>query len=285
MNQRTAKSDSSRQRGVEAVIRACKLIESAAEPPRLRDLAAAAGLSESHLHRQFKRLLGVTPKEYADGKRVMRLQEALESGQPVTAAIYAAGYGSGSRVYENPNRVLGMTPGTYRAGGRGMSIDYTVADCALGRLMVAATDVGVCCIEFGDSPAVLRESLAERFPAAVLNEDAQRLSRWVHKIIQFIKNPAKGIEIPIDIQGTAFQRRVWKALQAIPVGQTASYRDVAAAIGKPSAARAVASACGANMVALAIPCHRVVRSDGTLSGYRWGVERKRRLLQREKEAS
>jgi len=270
------------QRSIEAVIRACNLIDTSAEPPRLSDLAAAAGLSASHLHRRFKQLLGVTPKEYADGKRVKRLQTELAAGSSVSDAIYAAGYGSGSRVYEDPNRVLGMSPGTYRAGGRGTSIDFAIADCSLGRLLVAATAVGVCCIEFGDEDGTLRDSLAARFPAARLNADDQRLASWAQRIINFVKNPSEEIDIPLDIQGTAFQRRVWKALQAIPVGRTRSYQEIAAAIGQPSASRAVAQACGANKLAVAVPCHRVVRSDGSLSGYRWGVERKRTLLERER---
>lgn len=264
------------------MIRACELIDSAEEPPRLKDLAAAAGLSESHLHREFKKLLGVTPREYADGKRVERLQTALQTGQTVADAIYAAGYGSGSRVYEDTDRVLGMTPGAYRAGGPGQSIRFGIAPCELGLLLVAATAAGVCCIEFGDVATELRQSLRERFPSAELCEADGDLSGWITNIIGFIKNPSETFEIPLDIRGTAFQRRVWKALRKIPVGQTASYADIAAAIGQPTAARAVAAACGANKLAVAVPCHRVVRSDGALSGYRWGVERKRRLLERER---
>ena len=269
------------ERRVQAVRAACAAIDEAEQAPALHELAATVGLSPSHLHRQFKRLVGVTPREYAAGKRAARLRECLHTGRPVADAIYEAGYGSSSRVYETASRTLGMTPGEYRDGGRSVTIEYTVTRSPLGNLLVAATDRGICCIEFGDSETVLRESLTERFPAARLEENDNDLRQWVADITAFIRTPSHGLRLPLDIQGTAFQLRVWKALQAIPPGRTASYRDVAATIGRPTAHRAVANACGANKLALAIPCHRVVRTNGKLGGYRWGLERKRRLLERE----
>lgn len=270
------------QRRRDIIQNACALIESAEEPLRLNELAAAVGLSPSYFHRQFKLLVGVTPNEYLAQKRIKRLRDQLQTGRSVTDAIYQAGYGSGSRVYEASKGTLGMTPGKYIAGGKGLTIRFTVAESALGKLLVASTDQGICCIEFGDSKKKLNGSLQDRFPAARLKEDKAKLRYWVREIANFIQTPEYGLNLPLVIQGTAFQRRVWKALQAIPLGQTASYSDVAKAIGKPKAHRAVAQACGANKLALAIPCHRVVRSNGKLGGYRWGVDRKRRLLEREK---
>ncbi|MGI9328783.1 MAG: bifunctional DNA-binding transcriptional regulator/O6-methylguanine-DNA methyltransferase Ada, partial [Pseudomonadales bacterium] len=272
-------------RRLSAVKQACSIIESAEEPPTLSELAEAVGLSPSHFHRQFKLLTGVTPKEYTAGKRVKRLQNKLNADRPVTDAIYEAGYGSGSRVYESSKKTLGMTPSRYRAGGKDQTIRFTIAKSALGLLLVAATEKGVCCIEFGDTRTALKQSLRERFPAAILNEDEADLKRWVSEIATFVRTPSRGLELPLDIQGTAFQQRVWKALQAIPLGQTASYQEIAVAIGKPTAQRAVAQACGANKLALAIPCHRVVRTNGELGGYRWGVSRKELLLEHEKSAS
>ncbi len=278
-------SASLEERRAAAVRKACAIVEAAEEPPRLNDLAAAVGLSPSHFHRQFKFLTGVTPKEYAAGKRVKRLQDRLSAGRSVADATYESGFGSSSRVYEASKATLGMTPAQYRAGGKDLAIRYTVAKSTLGNLLVGATHDGVCCIELGDSKKVLRQSLKDRFPAARLKEDKAELRQWVSEITRFLKTPARGLKLPLDIQGTAFQQRVWKALQAIPMGQTASYQDIAVAIGKPTAQRAVAQACGANKLALAIPCHRVVRTDGELGGYHWGVERKRRLLEQERQSA
>ncbi len=270
------------ERHVQAVRTACAAIDAAEQAPGLKELAAAVELSPSHFHRQFKRLVGLTPREYAAGKRVARLQDQLHEGSPVADAIYAAGYGSSSRVYETAKRTLGMTPGEYRDGGRNVTIDFTVTQSPLGKLLVAATAQGVCCIEFGSNAKALRKSLTERFPAARLTENDNNLRQWVSNITAFIRTPRHGLRLPLDIQGTAFQQRVWKALQDIPPGRTSSYREVAAAIGQPTAHRAVASACSANKLALAIPCHRVVRTDGQLGGYRWGLDRKRKLLANEK---
>ena len=267
---------------VQTIRRACAVIDAAEQPPLLNELATAIGLSTSHLHREFKRVTGVTPREYAAGKRLERLQNGLAAGRPVADAIYAAGYGSGSRVYENAKRTLGMTPGQYRAGGNNLIIEFTIVPSTLGLLLVAATEQGVCCIEFGTDESSLRASLLQRFPAAQLEVNNDRLRQWVTDLTRFIETPGHAFELPLDVQGTVFQRRVWKALQSIPVGQTASYREVAAAIGQPLAHRAVASACAANKLAVAIPCHRVVRTDGKLGGYRWGLERKQRLLANER---
>lgn len=270
-------------RQVAAIRRACTLIEEAEEPPALKDLAAAVGLSRFHFHRLFKEIVGITPKEYAATHQVKRLQRELEAGAPVAQAIYEAGYGSSSRAYEQTHRTLGMTPSKFKAGAVGIRIHYVVTRSALGWLLVAATDRGICTIEFGESAEALAERLRCRFPAATLEEGGAELKAWVEAVTSFITSPARGLHLPLDIQGTAFQRRVWKALQDIPPGTTVSYTAVAEALGQPGAARAVARACASNAIALAIPCHRVVGRNGELSGYRWGVERKRALLERERE--
>lgn len=285
-------SESIEERHLDAVKKACAHIEAAPESLSLNEVAIVAGFSPSHFHRLFKRLVGVTPKAYAAGQRVKRLQKNLVADRTVTDAIYEAGFGSGSRVYESAQKTLGMTPSKYRAGGKNQTIRYTIATSPLARtihelpglglILVGATGKGVCCIEIGDDRETLRESLHQRFPAASLAEDFLDLKEWVAEIVAFIDTPSHGLTLPLDIQGTAFQQRVWQALQKIPVGQTASYRAIAVAIGEPTAQRAVARACGANKLALAIPCHRVVRTNGELGGYRWGVERKSRLLEQEK---
>ncbi len=263
---------------------ACAIIEAAEETPTAKQLASTLGLSASHLRREFKRLTGVTLREYAAGIRIERLQKALRQGQAVTDAIFEAGYGSGSRVYENSNRTLGMTPAQYRDGGPGVSISFTTAPSSLGLIMVAATERGICCIEFGEDNDSLVDSLSNRFPAAHIERNESELEEWLAKITDFIATPRAGLSLPLDIQGTAFQRRVWKALQVISIGSTVSYSEIAAEIGQPKAHRAVARACAANPIAVAIPCHRVLRSDGSLGGYRWGLERKEKLLARERAA-
>ena len=269
----------------EAVRHACRLIDEAETPPSLADLAAAVGISPFYFHRVFKGVLGVTPKDYAAGRRIERLKQELDEGTPVAQAIYGAGYGSSSRLYETTHATLGMTPAAFQQGARGKRIQWTVTPTGLGPLLIAATPDGVCMIEFGPDAAALERRLDERFPSATkLRADAD-LAAHVAAVGAYIATPSQGLSLPLDIQGTAFQRRVWRALQAIPPGRTASYGEVAAGLGQPSAARAVARACATNGVALAIPCHRVVGADGSLSGYRWGVERKRALLEGEKAAS
>lgn len=277
-------SISLQEQHVVAVRRACALIENAPEPPTLQALARAVGLSRFHFHRLFRDIVGVTPKEYAVAHREDRLRKDLQAGAAVSDAIYSAGYGSSSRVYENAAKTLGMTPSKFRGGGEGVAVHFTITESLLGWLIVAATDKGVCTIALGDNPEVLREQLRVRFRRARLIENGDELGKWVQAVIGFIQSPQRGLKLPLDIQGTAFQRRVWKALQDIPLGSTVSYTDIARAIGKPKAVRAVAQACASNKIALAIPCHRVVRADGSLSGYRWGEARKQRILQKEREA-
>ena len=265
----------------EAIVRACQMIEESAEPPLLADLASAAGLSPSHFHRLFKRIVGVTPKQYATEKRLSRVRANLQTSPTVTEAVYEAGFGSSSRFYENATPALGMKPSAYQQGGQGTRIRFAITQCSLGWILVAATEVGVCAIEFSDTPEVLQERLLARFPQAESVDHDAGFETWMAQILAFLDSPRARLDIPLDIRGTAFQRRVWTALRGISPGSTASYADIAARIGNPKAARAVAQACAANPVAVAIPCHRVVRSNGDPGGYRWGSERKRRLLERE----
>jgi AraC family transcriptional regulator of adaptative response/methylated-DNA-[protein]-cysteine methyltransferase len=226
-------------------------------------------------------MLGVSPKEYVAARRVDRFKAAVRDGQDVTTALYDAGYGSSSRLYERSNAELGMTPGAYRDGGRDVRISFAVADTPLGALIVAATEKGLCAVRLGDSRDALVENLGREFPAAELVADDGELTSTIEQILAHISGGAPTPQLPLDVQATAFQRRVWEALQAIPRGETRTYRQVAEAIGQPAAARAVASACADNPVALVVPCHRVVRSDGGLGGYRWGIERKAEILRRE----
>jgi len=268
----------------DAVSQACHLIDEAETPPVLADLARAVGMSPFHFHRVFKAALGVTPKDYAAARRLERLKRELDDGTPVSQAIYGAGFGSSSRLYETTHATLGMTPAAFQKGAKGKRIAWTVTATTLGPLLLAATADGVCMIEFGEDEATLEAELAARFPEALRTRDDSTLGRHVAALTAYIATPSKGLSLPLDIQGTAFQRRVWRALQAIPPGHTATYGEVAAALGQPTAARAVARACATNELALAIPCHRVVGSDGRLAGYRWGVERKLALLAAEKQA-
>jgi AraC family transcriptional regulator of adaptative response/methylated-DNA-[protein]-cysteine methyltransferase len=268
----------------QAVTRACRLIERSDELPGLDRLAAAAGLSRFHFHRVFKRLTGVTPKAYADGQRARRVRDGLAAGASVTAAIYGAGFGSSGRFYASSAARLGMRPSAAGRGGAGTTIRFAVGQCSLGAVLVAATEVGVCTIALGDDPDRLVRELQDRFPKAALAGGDAGFERWVAAVVGLVERPAAGLdpELPLDIRGTAFQLRVWQALRAIPPGTTASYAEIARRIGRPGASRAVAAACAANPVAVAIPCHRVVRTDGSLSGYRWGVQRKAALLERER---
>ena len=267
------------------VTQACRILEAEDTVP-LDALAARVGLSSSHLHRIFKQVTGLTPKAYAAAQREQRVRSALtqSSSDTVTEAIYGAGYQSSSRFYEKSAQVLGMTPGRYRAGGVAQQIRFAVGQCALGAILVAHSGQGLCAILLGDDPDALVRDLQDRFAQAELVGGDAGYESLVARVVAFVEAPGQGLDLPLDVQGTAFQQRVWQALRSIPAGQTASYAEIAARIGAPTATRAVAQACGANALAVAIPCHRVVRSDGALSGYRWGVERKRALLAREADA-
>ena len=263
------------------IAQACRLIETADEAPKLDDLAAAVGLSPYHFHRIFKQALGVTPKAYATAHRANRMREGLGRSGTVTEAIYDAGFNSNGRFYANASEVLGMTPTDFRAGGAGQAIRYAIGTCSLGSVLVAASEKGVCAILFGDEPESLGKELQVMFPRARIIGGDKDFEELTGKVLAFVEDPAKGLDLPLDVRGTAFQHRVWEALRRIPVGSTASYSEIAKKIGAPQAVRAVARACATNRIAVAIPCHRVVRSDGGLSGYRGGVERKRALLAKE----
>ena len=272
------------ERHAAAVAKACSLIDAADEMPSLDALADAVGLSRYHFHRVFRAVTGVTPKAYADARRGERVRQELARSETVTQAIYGAGFNSNGRFYAASDNLLGMTPTEYRAGGNGNVIRFAVGECSLGSILVAATDKGVCAIEFGDDPDALVHALQDRFPKAQLVGGDHTFEQLVAKVVGFIEAPARGLDLPLDIRGTAFQKRVWNAIRDIPAGATASYAELARRIGRPSASRAVAQACASNTLAVAIPCHRVVRRDGGLSGYRWGVERKEALLTRETAA-
>ncbi len=259
----------------------CRLIESAEHAPSLDELAQHAGSSVHHLHRMFKSVTGLTPRAWAAAHRAKRVRAELDRGTSVTDAIYGAGYGSSGRFYEESDRLLGMTPSTYRAGGADTDIRFAVGLCSLGSILVAATGRGVCAILLGDDPDALTRDLQDRFPRARLIGGDAKFEDLVATVVGFVEAPRLGLDLPLDLRGTAFQQRVWQALRAIPAGETASYSEVARRIGAPKSVRAVAQACAANPLAVAIPCHRVVRNDGALSGYRWGVARKRALLDRE----
>ena len=259
----------------------CRFIETAEQPPTLGELAQRAGLSAYHLHRVFKATTGLTPKAYAAAHRARRMREQLGRSGTVTNAIYGAGYNSGGRFYEQADQVLGMTASRFRAGGADTEIRFAIGQCSLGAILVAQSDRGVCAILIGDDPDALARDLQDRFPQAQLIGGDAEFEQLVAKVVGFVEAPRLGLDLPLDVRGTAFQQRVWQALRDIPAGQTVSYTDIAARIGTPNSVRAVAQACGANALAVAIPCHRVVRNDGALSGYRWGVERKRALLERE----
>ena len=281
-----------------AIVRACRAIEESEGPLSLNELAALVGMSPYHLNRLFKKITGVTPKEYANGKRSRRLIESLSAGSSVTRAIYDAGYGSPSRFYEGGAKRLGMTPSRYKTGGAGLEIRYAMRETSLGWLLVAAVrhdggpnaardpnrgkTAGVCAVELGDTPGELSKRLRKRFPEALMEKDDSGFIDWVDRLTSFIEAPRGALSLPLDIRGTAFQQRVWRELRRIPPGETASYGEIARRLKAPKAARAVARACASNPAAVAIPCHRAVRGDGGMGGYRWGVQRKRALLEREK---
>jgi AraC family transcriptional regulator, regulatory protein of adaptative response / methylated-DNA-[protein]-cysteine methyltransferase len=272
---------SKRQQQTAAILKACRLIESSSERIQLNDLAERVGLSAHHFHRTFKEVTGVTPLEYFKSRQIAQIGAAIRSEASITEAIYDAGFGSSSRFYENADAMLGMKPRAYKAGGQGEVIRVGVRSCALGLVLVAATERGVCTIEFGDDAQELQMRVSKRFPHSLLLKEDAQFDAWLEKILAHIQAPATALDLPLDIRGTAFQQQVWKALRDIAPGQTHSYAQVAEKIGKPKAVRAVATACASNVLALAIPCHRVVRSNGELSGYRWGPERKKELLDAE----
>lgn len=264
------------------VAKACQLIERSETLPNLDEMASEVGMSPFHFHRVFKAEVGLTPKAYAAGLRGRKLREELaDHANSVTAAIYGAGFNSNSRFYAASSELLGMRARDYRAGGLNMEVRFAVGQSALGAILVAQTQFGICAILLGDDPDQLVRDLQDQFPKAQLIGGDEAFEQLVAQVVGFVEAPSLGLNLPLDVQGTAFQERVWQALREIPPGATVSYAQVAARIGQPKAVRAVAQACGANHIAVAIPCHRVVRNTGELSGYRWGVDRKRELLRRE----
>lgn len=272
------------ERHKEAIAAVCRMIESAEEEPTLQELADSAGMSTYYFHRLFKAITGLTPKAYAQAHRAKRMRKELERGNSVTEAIFEAGFNSSSRFYEKANGVLGMTPTDFRKGGAKVEIRFAVAECSLGSILVAQSDRGICAILLGDEPDELARDMQDRFPNANFKGGDKEFEKLVAKVISFVETPGIGLDLPLDVRGTAFQQRVWQALRKVPAGKTVSYSELAERIGAPKAVRAVAGACAANKIAVAIPCHRVVRNDGDISGYRWGVERKRTLLKREANA-
>ena len=261
------------------VLAVCRAIDACEDRiPTLSELSKGVGLSPYHLQRTFKRVVGVAPSQYADARRVERLRARLREGQGIASSLYAAGYGSSSRLYERASGQLGMSPGTYRRGGRGEEIQYTVARSPLGRLLVAGTARGLCRVQMGRTALELTEDLRREFPDAPVRRDEGHLGPWVRALVDYLRGELPWPPLPLDIRATAFQRRVWEVLRSIPSGATCSYEEVARRVGRPRAARAVARACAQNPAALAIPCHRVVRKDGRPAGYRWGVEHRRALL-------
>ncbi|WP_048305511.1 bifunctional DNA-binding transcriptional regulator/O6-methylguanine-DNA methyltransferase Ada [Halomonas sp. PR-M31] len=279
------KGHSSTEANVAIVAAACRLIENSDVLPKLDDLAASVGMSASYFHRQFKVTTGLTPKAYGAAHRMKKVRAELSDAETsVSSAIYGAGFNSNSRFYEQSDEVLGMTPTVYKQGGKDADIRFAVGQCSLGAILVARSSKGICAIALDDDPERLIHELQDRFPKANLLGGDAEFEKLIAHIVGLVEAPRVGLDLPLDIRGTAFQQRVWQALREIPVGETATYADIAQRIGQPTSVRAVAQACGANKIAVAIPCHRVVRSDGALSGYRWGVDRKRALLEKEAQA-
>jgi AraC family transcriptional regulator of adaptative response/methylated-DNA-[protein]-cysteine methyltransferase len=274
---------SQQQQDAQKIARACRMIEAADAPPTLAQLARTVGLSPYHFHRLFSRICGVTPKAYAQALRRRRLHEELKESRTVTDAIYGSGYHSSARFYATAQDTLGMTASAYRTGAPRETIRFAIGQSSLGAVLVAASAKGICAISLGDDPEELLRDLQHRFPRATLIGGDESFERYVAAAVGMVERPQSSFELPLDMRGTAFQQRVWAALRDIPAGETASYAEIARRIGAPKATRAVAGACAANPVSLAVPCHRVVRSDGALSGYYWGVERKRELLERERK--
>jgi AraC family transcriptional regulator of adaptative response/methylated-DNA-[protein]-cysteine methyltransferase len=270
---------------VELVQRVCRLLNSdESESLKLPELASQAGVSPFHLQRTFKRVMGISPRQYLAARKIDNFKTLVRKGESVTSSLYESGFNSSSRLYEHAAEELGMTPATYSRGGRGVNISYTITASLMGSLLVAVTDRGVCAVRMADSDAELEKDLREEFPNAQLKRDDSALRESVQKILNHLEKNETRLDLPLDIRATAFQRQVWEHLRAIPYGETVSYGDVAKALGKPGAVRAVGRACATNPVALVIPCHRVVREDKTLGGYRWGLDRKKKLLEHERRA-
>lgn len=268
---------------MELVQRVCRVLDSSDsdETHKLADLASHAGVSVFHLQRTFKRVMGISPRQYLAARRIDNFKDLLRKGDSVTTALYDSGFNSSSRLYEHASEELGMTPATYSRGGRGAQISFTIVDSSMGRLLVAMTERGVCAARMGDGDLDLEKDLRAEFPEAQIERADSLLREPVEKILNHLDNNEPRLDLPLDIRATAFQRQVWEKLREIPYGQTASYADIAKALGKPRAVRAVGRACATNPVALVIPCHRVVREDKSLGGYRWGLERKQKLLEKE----
>jgi AraC family transcriptional regulator of adaptative response/methylated-DNA-[protein]-cysteine methyltransferase len=277
---------------VAAVAKVCRRIEAriaaegngASSGLTLAALATSSGIAAHQLERSFRRIIGITPRQYADAQRMLRVKSRLKKGDNVTTALYDAGFGSSSRLYERAPSHLGMTPATYRQGGAGMRIHYTITDSPLGRLLVAATERGISALYLGDSDARIESALRKEYPRAEISDDeagTKKLRGWVEAVIDHLRGKEPHLDLPTDVQATAFQRRVWEELRRIPYGSTRTYTEIAHALGKPTAIRAVARACATNPVSVVVPCHRVVRQDGSLAGYRWGIERKRSLIEHE----
>jgi AraC family transcriptional regulator of adaptative response/methylated-DNA-[protein]-cysteine methyltransferase len=271
----------SAQRGREAVIMACRIIADSENVPSLANLARQVGLSPHHFHRLFRKVTGLTPKNYAAALREGSIRKRLVKSATVTQAIYDSGYSTGSRFYAKSNAVLGMTPTLYRAGAAGCTIRFAIGKCSMGKVLAAQSTTGICAILLGDSAIALTRELKDRFPKAEILPGGPDFVSVIAEVVQAVDSPAKGFCLPLDIRGTVFQKRVWDALCRIPPGKTATYTEIARCIGAPKAVRAVGAACGANAIGVAIPCHRAVRSDGTLAGYRWGLKRKQALLKKE----
>ena len=268
---------------IELVQRVCRLLnDSETEGSKLAELASHAGVSVFHLQRTFKRVMGISPRQYLTARKFGNFKTLVRKGETVTNSLYESGFNSSSRLYEYASEELGMTPATYSRGARGVNINYTIVDSPMGRLLVAVTERGVCAVRMGDDDAVLEKDLQEEFPHAQIAREDSALRGLVEKILNHLDKNDACLDLPLDIRATAFQRQVWEQLRAIPYGETVSYGDVAKALGKPGAVRAVGRACATNPVALVIPCHRVVREDKSLGGYRWGLERKKRLLDHER---
>lgn len=260
----------------------CRTLETSETIPNLDDIARKAGFSSHHFHRLFKAATGLTPRQYAIEHRAKRVRDCLANGGSITAAIHGNGFSSSSRFYEGADKMLGMTPGQYKSGGTGMNISYAIGDSSLGKILVAATERGICAIFLDNDADPMVADLRQRFPKASIGPAGEDFAETVAKVAAFAENPKNGIDLPLDLRGTAFQLRVWNALRDIPPGKTTTYGEIAKQIGAPDAVRAVGTACGANHVSLVVPCHRVIGKDGKLTGYRWGVERKKKLLDRER---